>query len=205
MQNLINTQCPRVTIVPLIFYSNQTSLSNDGKVIEYPLMMSITNIGCKTWYLDEGHVLFAILPVISSTKSSHERRLQIFHECLDVNLKLLKESNFKGLSLIDPRGDEHWVFPLLYAYVCDHFEGCKMCCLSSCHKCKYIQILSLWKLELEKIGFSFSHLMTYDLYVVCGLVGYMYLWHKSMSTSIQFVHVSKTILKGGGKKVWLPS
>ncbi len=47
--------------------------------------------------------------------------------------------------------------------------------------------------------------MTYDLYVVCGLVGYMYLWHKSMSTSMQFVHVSKAILKGGGKKVWLPN
>ncbi len=54
----------------------------------------------------------AILHVISSIKASHERRLQVFHECLDVVLKPLKEANFKGLVLSDPHGDEHWVFPL---------------------------------------------------------------------------------------------
>jgi hypothetical protein len=99
--------------------------------------MSIANIAYENWYLDEGHVLLAILLVISSIKASHERRLQVFHECLDVVLKSLKEANFKGLALIDPHGDEHWVFPLLYAYVCDHHEGCNVCCLSSCYTCKY--------------------------------------------------------------------
>ncbi len=106
-------------------------------------MMSITNIACENWYLDEGHVLLAILPIISFTEASHERRLQIFHECLDVVFKPLKEASFKGLALIDPHNDEHWVFPLRYAYVCDHPKGCKVCCLSSCYTCKYIHISSL--------------------------------------------------------------
>jgi len=109
----------------------------------YPLVMSIANITCENWYLDEGHVLLAILPIISSTKASHERRLQVFHECLDVVFKPLKEASFKGLALIDPHSDEHWVFPLLYAYVYNHLEGYKVCCLSSCYTYKYIHILSL--------------------------------------------------------------
>jgi hypothetical protein len=123
MQNLIDTQCPRVVVVPLIFYNNQTSLSNDEKVTRYPLMMSIANIACENWYLDEGHVLLAILLVIFSIEASHEKRLQVFHECLVVIFKPLKEASFKGLALPNPHGDEHWVFPLLYAYVYDHLEG----------------------------------------------------------------------------------
>jgi len=49
------------------FLLYQTSLSHDGRMTRYPLVMSIANIACKIWYLDEGHVLLAILPVISST------------------------------------------------------------------------------------------------------------------------------------------
>jgi len=104
---------------------------------------SITNIACENRYLDEGHVLLAILPVISSIEASHERRLQVFHECLDVVFKLLKEVNFKGLALTNPHDDEHWVIPSMYAYVYDHPKGCKVCCLSSCYTCNYIQISSL--------------------------------------------------------------
>jgi hypothetical protein len=87
---------------------------------------------------------------------------------LDVVLKPLKEASFKGLALTDPHDDEHWVFPLLYAYVCDHPKGCKVSCLSSCYTCRYIQISSLWKLDFEmNLGFSFTHLN--DLWLVCCL------------------------------------
>jgi hypothetical protein len=67
MQNLINTQCPGVVVAPLTFYNDQTSLSNDGRMTGYPLVTSIINISCENWYLDEGHVLLTILPIISST------------------------------------------------------------------------------------------------------------------------------------------
>jgi len=65
----------------------------------------------------------AILLVIFPIETSHEKRLQVFHECLDVIFKPLKEASFKGLALTNPHSDEHWVFPLLYAYVYDHLEG----------------------------------------------------------------------------------
>jgi hypothetical protein len=105
--------------------------------------MSIANIACENRYLDTGRVLLAILLFIFSIKTSHEKKLQVFHECLDVIFKPLKEANFKGLTLTNPHGDEHWVFLLLYAYTYDHPKGCKVCCLSSFYTCKYIQILSL--------------------------------------------------------------
>jgi hypothetical protein len=57
----------RGVIAKLIFYNDQTFLSNDGRVIGYPLVMSIANIACENWYSDEGHVLLANLPIISST------------------------------------------------------------------------------------------------------------------------------------------
>ncbi len=56
----------------------------------YPLVMSMANIACKNWYLNEGHVLLATILVISSIETSHEKRLQVFHECLDVAFKPLK-------------------------------------------------------------------------------------------------------------------
>jgi hypothetical protein len=73
----------------------------------YPLVVSIANIACENWYLDEGHVLLAILPIIYSTKVPHDNRLQVFHECLDVVFKPLKEASFKDLALINPHNDEH--------------------------------------------------------------------------------------------------
>ncbi|CAM6050719.1 unnamed protein product, partial [Sphagnum compactum] len=158
MQNLINTQCPGAVVAQLIFYSDQTSLSNDGRVTGYPLVMSIANIACENRYLDEGHVLLAILPIISSTDASHERRLQIFHECLDVVLKPLKEASFKGLALTDPHGDEHWVFPLLYAYVCDHPEGCKVTCTYDTNQCQHpCSVCMCPKQSLREVGKKFDY------------------------------------------------
>ena len=31
-----------------------------------------------------------------------------------------------GILLSDPNGEERWVYPRLYSYVCDHQEGCKV-------------------------------------------------------------------------------
>jgi hypothetical protein len=67
IHNLMNTRCLGVIVVPLILYNDQTFLSNDRRVTWYPLGMSIANIACENQYLDEGHVLLAILSVISST------------------------------------------------------------------------------------------------------------------------------------------
>jgi hypothetical protein len=48
----------------LIFYSDQTTLSNDRRVLGWPLIMSLANIAWETRGEADGHVLPAILPVI---------------------------------------------------------------------------------------------------------------------------------------------
>lgn len=93
MQQHINVD--GAVIVPLIFYSDQTSLSNNARVVGYPIYMSIGNISCEDRNLDEGHILLAMLPTTSKTKGSYLRRLQMFHEFLEVILKPFKEASFK--------------------------------------------------------------------------------------------------------------
>lgn len=39
-------------IAPLIFYNNQITLSSDGKVTSYPLMLFLSKIACEDIYLD---------------------------------------------------------------------------------------------------------------------------------------------------------
>ena len=62
MQDHVNS--PGSVIAGLIFYSDQTTLSNDRRVSGWPLIMSLANIACESQGEDEGHVLLAILPVI---------------------------------------------------------------------------------------------------------------------------------------------
>jgi uncharacterized membrane protein len=68
----------------------------------------------------------------------------------------------------------------------------------------FLQISSLWKLELEmNVSFSFSHLD--DLWLVCCLwISRLHVSMTQINVNIRAIcDVSKTILKGGGKKVWL--
>ncbi len=44
--------CKGGVIAPLIFYNNQTTLSNDGKVTKCLLMLSLGKISCEDIYLD---------------------------------------------------------------------------------------------------------------------------------------------------------
>jgi hypothetical protein len=44
MQELVDTQCPKVIIISLIFFNEQTFLYNDVVMIRYPFVMSIANI-----------------------------------------------------------------------------------------------------------------------------------------------------------------
>jgi len=58
-------------------------------------MLSLGNIACKDKYLDEGHLLLCILLVFSITDASHKRRVEVFHECLEVVLQPFKEMSFR--------------------------------------------------------------------------------------------------------------
>jgi hypothetical protein len=65
---------------------------------------------------------------------SQDRKLEMFQECLDIILQPLKAASHEGVALIDPFGTPQFVHPLLYAYACDHPEGCKVSCTYDTNK-----------------------------------------------------------------------
>ncbi|GAQ90875.1 hypothetical protein KFL_006960010 [Klebsormidium nitens] len=56
------------------------------------------------------------------------RGLQVFQQCLGRFLQPLKDASFDGFVAEDPDGGDKFFYPLLYAYICDHPEGCKVTC-----------------------------------------------------------------------------
>ena len=83
-------------IAPLILYSDQTSVLNNGRVNGYPLVLSLGNIACELHTQAEGHILLGVLPVIpASDISSHQRRLEIFYKCFNQILQPLKKFSFR--------------------------------------------------------------------------------------------------------------
>jgi hypothetical protein len=55
-----------------------------------------------------------------------DRKLELFHECLEIILKPFEKASHMGVALIDSFGDPQFVYLLLYAYVCDHLKGYKV-------------------------------------------------------------------------------
>ena len=64
-------------------------------MVGHPIVMSIANISCENQYLDEGHCLLAVLPVLHERSSSATERVQLLHDCLECVLKLLKAASFE--------------------------------------------------------------------------------------------------------------
>ena len=54
-----HVKCKDSVIVGLIFYSDQTSLSNDRRVFGYPIYMSLANIPCEKLASSIGHQLLS--------------------------------------------------------------------------------------------------------------------------------------------------
>ena len=82
-------------IAPLILYSDETSLSKNCKVVGHPIVMSIANISCENRYLDEGHCLLVVLPVLRERSSFTTERVRLLHDCLECVLKPLKAASFE--------------------------------------------------------------------------------------------------------------
>ncbi len=73
---------------------------------------------------------------------SSSKKMEYLHQGLEIIFNSLKEASFVGLPLIDPSGKPQIVYPLLFAYICDHPESCKITatydtnlCQSPCSRC----------------------------------------------------------------------
>ncbi|KAG0595978.1 hypothetical protein M758_UG213700 [Ceratodon purpureus] len=69
MQEYINVECDGATIAPLIFYSDQTCLSNNMRIHGYPLVMTTANISIANRREEMDHELLAVLPTFQGSKS----------------------------------------------------------------------------------------------------------------------------------------
>jgi hypothetical protein len=86
MQEYID--CYGGVIGPLIFYNDvNSSLSNNGKVSGYLLVLSLGNIACELKSQEKGHMLLPMLLMISTSNiSCHQRWLHIFHEQIEEDI-----------------------------------------------------------------------------------------------------------------------
>lgn len=80
---------------PLIFFSDKTALSKDGKISGHPLYFTIGNISCEDRHLQGGHCLLALLPDFNVPNSNALQRMQAFQDCLSHIFKPLKECSYK--------------------------------------------------------------------------------------------------------------
>ncbi|GAQ89262.1 hypothetical protein KFL_005040060 [Klebsormidium nitens] len=125
-------------IAPLIMNSDVTTLSNDMSVLGWPFALTSANIASHRRNEPGGHALVAIFPILHAVPGhpgfepgSAEltlRKLEVFQECLRLVLQPLKDASFTGFMSEDPDAEERWFYPMLFAYVCDHPEGCKVTC-----------------------------------------------------------------------------
>lgn len=109
-----------VVVLALLLYSDATLLSGDGKKSGWPLVMSLANIPLSIRRDFGGFKLCGVLPLIKSKRTPEEKTL-VFQVCLKTALAPLKVLSNEG---IEYRGFK--LFPLLFAYIHDYPEGCKV-------------------------------------------------------------------------------
>lgn len=115
-----NSPTDDAVILALIFYSDSTQLSGNGNVSGWPIVMSLANIPLDKRRKKGGFKLCGILPQLSG-KVEAEEKCKVFKYCMEKVLSPLKELSHAGIMY---KGK--MCYPLLYAYVHDYPEGCKV-------------------------------------------------------------------------------
>lgn len=111
-----------VVVLGIMVYSDATQLSGDGKTSGWPIVLSLANISLQK-RRDRGcYKLLGLLPDLpKNTKCTAEQKQRLFTDCLESVLGDLKAASRDGIFY---KG--HRLFPLLYSYVHDYPEGCRV-------------------------------------------------------------------------------
>ncbi|CAI7751367.1 unnamed protein product, partial [Closterium sp. NIES-54] len=121
---------PDVVIAGIILYSDVTHLSNNGRKKAHPVMMSLINISQGKHWASSGHMLLGNL-LIPPAGMSSAQSTELLHKAVELMLQPILEGLKSGFKMKDPNGVEHLVIPMLYAWVCDFPESCKITCTLS--------------------------------------------------------------------------
>lgn len=128
-------------VLPLILYSDATTLSQSGTVSAWPIYMTLANIplkrrkqpGCFQLLglippdTGEGLAVFSVEVIVSPLCDNFVSGLtrlekqKVFADCLNLALEPLKRLSEEGFF---HKG--RWLYPLVYSYVADHPEGSKV-------------------------------------------------------------------------------
>ncbi|GJP49781.1 hypothetical protein CLOM_g8952 [Closterium sp. NIES-68] len=130
------------SIVALIVYSDETNLSKDGSVTGWPVYVSLANISSGNRWKPHGRRLVALLPKVTEDMLAPgscivRRRMEIFQQALDMIMGDCMAAADKGEPVLDPYGIRRMAYPLLYAYVGDYPEQCKVAGTKSGHSTNF--------------------------------------------------------------------
>ncbi|KAG8708171.1 hypothetical protein FRC09_001400 [Ceratobasidium sp. 395] len=133
------------TVVPLIFSSDKTCLTNhSGNKEAWPIYLTIGNIPKATRRLTSSHatVLIGYIPVsklkcFTKGDARREAKHRLFHTCVKKILKSLEAAGRDGVEIECSDGWVRRCYPVLSAWVADYPEQCMIACCnqSSCGQC----------------------------------------------------------------------
>ncbi|KIY47966.1 hypothetical protein FISHEDRAFT_44259 [Fistulina hepatica ATCC 64428] len=128
-QEKIELKLPGGTIVPIILSSDKTQLTLFRNKSAYPLYMSLGNIPkeIRAKTSSRAYVLFAYLPTSSLShilnKAARRRAAtNLYHCCVSMVLKPLKEAGEKGIFMTSGDGVTRRIHPIYAVFVGDYPE-----------------------------------------------------------------------------------
>ncbi|GJP31086.1 hypothetical protein CLOM_g1562 [Closterium sp. NIES-68] len=112
-------------VAALIASSDVTHLSHNGRQKVWPLQISLANIPREARWKMSARAMVALLP-LPDTDLPSEVKTRLFHACLDIVFAPLVKASKSSIAITDPFGVTQRVFPLMYAYVGDYPETCRV-------------------------------------------------------------------------------
>lgn len=104
-----------------------------GKVV-HPLLISLANTSMTVQNKASSHA-FLLLEVMSIPEFLNKMprmclllEARLFHQCLDIVLKPLKQAAQFGCTIPDLLGNQHYCFMPLVSYIADTPEACLVAC-----------------------------------------------------------------------------
>ncbi|CAI5457483.1 unnamed protein product [Closterium sp. Yama58-4] len=122
-------------VAALIFYSDVTHLSNNGRKKAHPVVTTLGNIALPRRWGRAGHALLAILPIPPANMPSR-LKVELFNACVAKLFEPLLAVKETGVILLDFDGIKRCVVPLLFAWACDYPESGKITCTLSGQGCQ---------------------------------------------------------------------
>ncbi|KAK1224627.1 hypothetical protein PQX77_012466 [Marasmius sp. AFHP31] len=148
-QSVLDDRCgPGSTIIPLIFSTDKTLVTNFRGKSAYPIYLTLGNIPkeIRSKPSSRAYILVGYLPTSKlehiDVKAARRRaHLNVFHTCMKHILKPLEKAGASGIHLTSGDGLVRRAHPLMAIYACDYPEQITVSCsrYGDCPECQIIE------------------------------------------------------------------